>query len=301
MARLDRATQRPRVRAANEPYDRLGGPRARAMTQGGAPRYRNQAASRVLSVLASFIGHGGPRGVTEISRELKMTKNMVHRALTTLAAGNYLVRDPTGERYQLGLRLLALKPGSAREFNIVSAARPTLERLHEVTGESVYLSIIVGRNRVTVDDIEAQGPRVLRSPRGHPVPLHCTKMSRTLLAHLSDAEIEDYLEKAAPLHRPQRFPDPASETAKAVWKDIAEIRSAPYVLWRNPHLASAAYAIFPVLDEARHPHAIVTVGGPRERFDLPRIKELLPQMLDALEPLERQARLLLSPPFGADA
>jgi DNA-binding IclR family transcriptional regulator len=265
-----------------------------------SPRYRNQAAQRVLSVLASFIGHSGARGVTEISHELGMSKNMVHRALSTLAAENYLVRDATGERYQLGFRLLALKPG-AREFNIVSAARPTLERLHQVTGESVYLSIIVGRNRVTVDDIEAQGPRVLRSPRGHPVPLHCTKMSRTLLAHLSDAEIDDYLKQAAPLHRSQRFPDPASESAKAVWKDIAEIRSAPYVLWRNPHVASAAYAIFPVLDEARHPHAIVTVGGPRERFDLPRIKELLPQMLDALEPLERQARLLVSPPFVVES
>jgi DNA-binding IclR family transcriptional regulator len=264
-------------------------------------RYRNQAAQRVLQVLASFIGHAGARGVTEISRELKLSKNMVHRALSTLAAENYLVRDPTGERYQLGLQLLALKPNGTAEFNIVSAARPTLERLHQVTGESVYLSIIVGRNRVTVDDIEAQGPRVLRSPRGHPVPLHCTKMSRTLLAHLSNAEIDDYLKKAAPLHRPQRFPDPASESAKAVWKDIVEIRSAPYVLWRNPHVASAAYAIFPVLDEARHPHAVVTVGGPRERFDLPRIKALLPQMLEALEPLERQACLLSAPPFLVDS
>jgi hypothetical protein len=32
MARLDRATQPPRVRAASDSYDRLGGPRARAMT-----------------------------------------------------------------------------------------------------------------------------------------------------------------------------------------------------------------------------------------------------------------------------
>src|SRR5258706_3089864 len=265
------------------------------------PRYRNQAAQRVLQVLASFIGYNGPKGVTEISRELGLSKNMVHRALSTLLAEDYLARDPTGERYQLGLRLLALSGEGARDFDIVALARPSLEQLHAVTGESVYLSIIVGRNRVTVDDIQAQGPRVLRSPRGHPVPLHCTKMSRTLLAQLSDSEIDDYLKKASPLHRPQRFPDPASESAKAVWRDIAEIRSAPFVLWRNPHLNSAAYAIFPVLDQARHPHAIVTVGGPRERFDLDRIKELLPHMRHALEPLERQARLLSAPPFLVDA
>jgi len=264
-------------------------------------RYRNQAAQRVLSVLASFIDHSGPKGVTEISRELGLSKNLVHRALATLTAENYLARDATGERYQLGLKLLALAGAGARDFDIVELARPALEQLHAVTGESVYLSIIVGRNRVTVDDIQAQGPRVLRSPRGYPVALHCTKMSRTLLAHLSDAEIDGYLKKASPLHRPQRFPDPASESAKAVWRDIAEIRSSPFVLWRNPHHNSAAYAIFPILDDARHPHAIVTVGGPRERFDLDRIKELLPRMLSALEPLERQARLLSAPPFLVDS
>ena len=276
-------------------------PRATMSISDHSPRYRNQAAQRVLAVLASFIGQDGPRGVTEISRELALSKNLVHRALSTLAAEKYLVRDRTGERYQLGPKLLALNQSIARDFDIVALARPALEALHAATGESVYLSIIVGRNRVTVDDIVAQGARVLRSPRGHPVPLHCTKMSRTLLAHLSDSEIDGYLKKASPLYRPQRFPDPASESAKAVWKDIAEIRSGPYVLWRNPHLTSAAYAIFPVLDEARRPHAIVTVGGPRERFDLDRIRALLPQMRAALEPLERQARLLAAPLFLVDS
>jgi DNA-binding IclR family transcriptional regulator len=150
---------------------------------------------------------------------------------------------------------------------------------------------------VTVDDIQAQGARVLRSQRGHPVPLHCTKMSRVLLAHLSDAEVADYLAAAAPLQRGQRFPDPPGETAEGVWDDIGAIRAVPFVLWRNPHLSSAAYAIFPIRDEAGRAHAIVTIGGPRERFDLPQIEEYLPRMRAILEPLESQARLFPAPPF----
>src|SRR6266566_6132793 len=174
--------------------------------------YRNQAANRVFAVLLAFAGRHDSRGVTELARELGTNKNMIHRALTTLVAGGYLTRDETGERYQLGFRLLALKTGVAGESDIVALARPVLERLHALTGESVYLSIIVGRNRVTVDDIQAEGARVLRSPRGAPVPLHCTKMSRVLLAHLKDDEIAAYLAAAAPLARPKRFPDPASES-----------------------------------------------------------------------------------------
>jgi DNA-binding IclR family transcriptional regulator len=264
-------------------------------------RYRNQASQRVLAVLLAFAGHPAPRGVTELARELAMNKNMVHRALATLMDEGFVTRDPSGARYRLGPRLLALPTRNSIETDIVTLARPALEQLHRLTGESVYLSIVVGRNRVTVDDIEARGVRVLRTQRGQPVPLHCTKMSRVLLAHFSNDDVTAYLKAAAPLARPQRFPDPQSETAKGVWDDIAAIRAVPFVLWRNPHLASAAYAIFPIRDDAGRAHAIITIGGPRERFDLPQIETLLPRMRTILAPLEREARLFPAPAFLVDS
>jgi len=262
--------------------------------------YRNQAANRVFAVLLAFAGRHDSRGVSELSRELGTNKNRSDRALTTLVSSGYLTRDETGERYQLGFRLLALKTGVAGESDIVALARPALEQLHALTGESVYLSIIVGRNRVTVDDIQAQGPRVLRSARGSAVPLHVTKMSRVLLAHLPDAELGAYFRVAAPLARSMRFPDPPSETAGGIWDDIFAIRRQPYVLWRNPHRSSAAYAIFPILDASARPHAIITIGGPVERFDLPQIEEQLPSMRKIHELLEREARLFSAPPFVAE-
>jgi len=270
-------------------------------TEGITPKYRNQAAGRVLKVLGAFLGHERPRGVTELARELGFNKNMVHRALSTLVSENFLTRDASGELYQLGYRWLAFTIGEANEFDVVALARPYLEQLHALTGESVYLSIIVGRNRVTIDDIQAQGQRVLRSRRGDPVPLHCTKMSRVLLAHLYDRDIDEYLKAASPLKRTLAFPDPPSESRTAVWRDIRGIRAVSYVLWRNPHLSRAAYAILPVLDAERRPHAIITIGGPRERFDIVQIEALLPRIAAILAPLENQARLFPAAPFLVDA
>src|SRR2546423_798674 len=218
--------------------------------------YRNQAAQRVLTVLLALADAPGTRGVTGLSRVLGMNKNMVHRALSTLVSAGYAARDASGQLYMQGPRLLSLAPDSRSETDIVALARPVLERLHALTRESVYLSIIVGRNRVTVDDIQAEGARVLRSQRGAPVPLHCTKMSRVLLAHLKDDEIAAYLAAAAPLARPQRFPDPASESRQAVWADVRAIRQTPFVLWRNPHHSSAAYRQFPLLYASGPLHAI---------------------------------------------
>ena len=268
---------------------------------GTGVRYRNQATRRVLTVLLALAESPRPRGVSELARALGMNKNMVHRALTVLCASGYAARHSSGELYQPGPRCLLLSRSSAAETDIIALAHPVLERLHALTHESVYLSIIVGRNRVTVDDIQAEGARVLRSQRGHPVPLHCTKMSRVLLAHRGDSEIAGYIEAAAPLHRAQHIPDPLSESAEGIWQDITSIRKSGYVLWRNPHHTSAAYAIFPVCDGSNRAHAIVTIGGPRERFDIPQIEAMLPEIRAVLEPLEREARLTPAPGFMVDA
>jgi DNA-binding IclR family transcriptional regulator len=255
--------------------------------------YRNQAAQRVLAVLSAFEGSSAPRGVSELARSLGMSKNMVHRALTTLVEEGFVARDRTGQFYQLGYRVLTLGAADS-EFDIASLCRPALLRLHALTQESVYLSIIVGGNRVTIDEVLPPGPRVLHSSRGAPVPLHSTKMSRVLLAYLGDEDIDAYL-ATAPLRPLQRFPDPQGETAAGVRADIRSIRQTENVLWRNPHMSSAAYAIFPLLDAGGRPHAIITVGGPRERFDLDKIEGLLPRMLAIVTPLRDHLRFFPAP------
>jgi DNA-binding IclR family transcriptional regulator len=253
-------------------------------------RYRNQAAQRVLSVLSAFGGPEHDLGVTELARRLGMNKNMVHRALTTLAADGYVTRDASGTRYRLGYRVLTLA-GADDEFDIRALARPVLEELHALTGESVFLSIIVGRARVNVDWIEARGRRVSASRRGRSVPLHCTKMSRALLACLGDREIADYLASAAPLTRYDAvFPETADATAQDVWDDIGRVRRDGFITWRNPQQYSANYIAFPVLDGHGRPHALVTVGGPFERFGPDRIAALMPQLRALIAPLQQQGR-----------
>jgi len=268
---------------------------------GGRPghsnaRYRNQAAQRVLAVLSAFGAPEKSLGVTELARRLGMNKNMVHRALTALAADGYVTRDASGARYQLGWRVLTLA-GGGDEFDIRALARPALEELHALTGESVFLSIIVGRARVNVDWIEARGRRVSASQRGRSVPLHCTKMSRALLAYLSDREIADYLASAEPLTRYDAiFPETADATAQDVWDDIARVRRDGFITWRNPQQYSANYVAFPVLDANGRPHALVTVGGPFERFGPERIERLMPQLSAVLAPLQQQCRHVSAAP-----
>ena len=257
--------------------------------------YRNQASQRVLHLLAMFVGPQETRGVSELSRATGMNKNMVHRALTTLLEAGHVVRDASGERYQLGYRILDLHVGGD-VLDLRALCRPTLERLHTLTGESVFLSIIVGGNRVNVDWIEGQGRRVSFGQRGRSVPLHCTKMSRLLLAYLSDAEIEEYLASAAPLDQLDAlFPDAGVTTAESVWADIRQMRGADHITWRSAKQFGAAYVAFPVPGVDGRLHAIVTIGGPMERFD-PERAAALDEIKSTIDRLRQRCLAFVPPP-----
>ena len=230
-------------------------------------RYGNQASQRVLSLLAQFSAGGDSRGVTELSRVTGMNKNMVHRALTTLVDAGFLVKDGTGERYQLGFRLLDLHIRETFvDFRVL--ARSSLEQLHAITGESVFLSIVVGSNRVNVDRIEGTGRRVSLGQRGQAVPLHVTKMSLILLAQFDDEKIRRYLAGAAPLDQYDDVHGVAQRTTeRGLWQEVARLRGRASISWQTPNRFDASYVCWPILGAGGSLHGIVTVGGPRERFD----------------------------------
>jgi DNA-binding IclR family transcriptional regulator len=149
----------------------------------------NRSTRRVLQVFSRLAGYQRYVGVTELSRDLGMTKNMVHRALSTLVEQGYVVRDADGLLYSIGPGVINFQSREPLEVDVRAMCRPYLQELHALTGESVFFSIIVGRMRVNTDGIEAQGPRITHVNRGRPLPLHITATGRVLLASLTDVQI----------------------------------------------------------------------------------------------------------------
>lgn len=248
----------------------------------------NKATFRVLGVLSRFIGRRSSWGVTELAEELGLSKNMAHRALSTLLEQGYVVRDASGTRYELGYRLLDLNAGQLQELDIRALCGPTMRQLHELTGESVFLSIIVGRNHITIDSVEAHGVKVSHNPRGLPVPLHASPASRVLLSFLHDDEIAEYLRIASPL---RKFTERTITQPDKLWDEVRRVRRQRYAKGYGDHYIAATYIAFPVLDGSERPHAAITVGGPIGRFPQTRVDELLPSMLGIMEELNLRSRL----------
>jgi DNA-binding IclR family transcriptional regulator len=248
----------------------------------------NQAGARVLAVLAAFIGRDAPMGVTQLSRQFRISKNMAFRALDTLVDRGYLVRDASGVGYDIGWAALALSAGVEEEPDIRTLCRPFMERLYALTQETVYLSVIVGLHQLVIDGVEAAGVRVGYTPRNLLVPLHAGPASRTLLSFLTDDEIAQYIRAASPL---KRFTETTITDPDRLWNEVRLVRRRGYATGYGDHYRGATYIGFPVLDASGRPHAAVSVAAPADRLTPARLKQLLPSILEIMAELNEVSHL----------
>jgi DNA-binding IclR family transcriptional regulator len=221
-------------------------------------RAYNVATTRIFDVLAKFVFEKPDFGVTELSKSLGMTKNMIYRALATLVEQGFLMRDDSGRRYQLSYRVLEFQNPNFPLPDIRTVARPFLERLHLATGQTVQLSVRAGDGQVVIDGVEGQGVLISRTKLGQHFPLHASTPSRAILASLSDEEIEAYLRRNSPL---QRFTDRTLTTRKEILGEVSTIRARGYALSLEDYNLGNVGVSFAIESSDGTPHCAITIGG----------------------------------------
>ncbi len=102
----------------------------------------------------------GPLALTELVTATGLARPTAHRLAVALEHHGVVRRDEDG-RFALGLRLVALGRAAGDGLPLVDAARPALEALRDVTGESAQLYVREGAARVCVASLES--PHGLRT------------------------------------------------------------------------------------------------------------------------------------------
>ncbi len=252
-------------------------------------RQQNKATTRVLNILSLFASEQAVFGVTELSQRLGITKNMAYRALTTLVDQGFLVRD--GTKYELGYGVLDLIFHTSAEPDFKSIASPHLQELHELTGETVILSVRMKDSQVIIDGLEGVGKLVIRLKIGTSLPLHVSAASRAILAYLPDEEIENYIGRNSPL---QKFTKNTLSSRKQLWNDIEQTREQGFATAIEDYKSGSNSIAFPIMAENDWPHGSITVGGPKARFSEKVIKQRLPEFQEIIGACRKWAALYQS-------
>jgi IclR family acetate operon transcriptional repressor len=247
-----------------------------------SPPVGSRTVEQTVAVLQKLAGDG-PGGVRELARDLDISKTSVHRILASLELSEMVVFQPETQLYALGPGFLTLLAGFNQRNQLIHAARTPVRRLHDETGETVEISVIVSHSRMILYSEESRFQLRYASMVGALYPIYSGSTGRTLLSTCTDEELDDHIANIsfAPLSE-RTITDPAEFRRK-----VLETRERGYeVSWQESYEGVAGCSM-PV--RCRSPrHVALGIYGPSSRFTQERIDDYLNLLRSAVAEIEHE-------------
>jgi IclR family pca regulon transcriptional regulator len=159
----------------------------------------SQSLERGLAILSAFRSAKPLLGVSDLSREVGLSRSTTHRYVATLAALGYLLQDPATRKYRLGPRVLDLGFSAINSMELREVAAPHLQQLSDETGFTVNMAVLDNLDIVYVERCRSPHARQqeidLNLHVGSRLPAYCTSMGKVLLAFLPEDAQTDALDR----------------------------------------------------------------------------------------------------------
>jgi DNA-binding IclR family transcriptional regulator len=210
----------------------------------------------LLEALADERG-ATPRRLSEILNEPRTT---VYRLLTGLEALGMVEAGARPGTYRLGWRLLRLGNAAVEGLDERPAALPVMERIHERTGETVFLCVRRGDDAVCIERLDGLRVQLLALRLGGSLPLHVGAGPRTLLAWEPREEWEAYVERR-PL---EAMTELTPVTRKALFEELERTVEQGYAVSDEDVTYGIASLGAPVFDYTGRIRAAISIGGLRK-------------------------------------
>ena len=223
---------------------------------------------RAIAVLDALAEGGAELGTNEIARRTGVNASSISRLLSTLTDAGLVQHLPATGRYRLGVRILQLASAARANLDLRVVARPLLEELAELSGETVTLSLPGEHDVLTVDFV--QSSRSVRSVAeiGRNSIAHATATGKVFLAcggHLPEGDL-------------QAFTEATITDRKVLAAAINEIASRGYAVALRERDNDLSAVAVPVLDAGGQLIAILGVQGPATRLDRTTMAALVPTL-----------------------
>lgn len=137
---------------------------------------------RLMELLELITRNDQPLALPELVTLTGWPKPTVHRMLSQLEHGGWLVREPDGRRYAMASRLLRLAEAALSNSTQQGVRHAVLRQLVAEVGESCNLTALSGAEVVYLDRMESAFPLRLELRPGTRVPAHCSASGKLFLA-----------------------------------------------------------------------------------------------------------------------
>ena len=212
-----------------------------------------EALSRGLAVLRGFSAQRPTMSLSEVAKTADLARPTARRILLTLEELGYVRQGEAG--YRLMPRVLELGMAYVSSLGLWEIARPHMEELIGVTGESSSMSQLDGSDIVYVARVAVPKIIALRVDIGTRFPAARTSQGKVLLAGLTDDDVAEVL--AMPSR--SGLATVGGPTLEALLSDLATVRECGYAVADEELAPGVRSVAVPVRDATEEVQAAMNV------------------------------------------
>lgn len=218
----------------------------------------------------------GARDLKEIARRIGTTRSTTHRLVSCLVEERYLrVLPQVG--YLLGPRLIELGFQAREEVPLAMLARPYLDELSQLTGDTVHLAVRDGDEVLYLHKNPGRNGPEMRSRVGHRMPLARTGIGKALLLDSPESEWQRLYLASLPQSAPNPlWPSHREQSWEQVRERMLEYVEGGYAFDLEDNEPSIRCVAAPVRDASKHIVAGISIASTVPYMPLEKMAELVP-------------------------
>jgi DNA-binding IclR family transcriptional regulator len=230
--------------------------------------------TRTLNILELLAKHADGMALAAIADQLKIPRSAAHRLLSDLVASGYVRQMREHGDYLLTTKLVSMGLTFLSNSGIVDIAQPLLDRLAEVSGELVRLSVVDGERLTWV--ARAQGARQgLRydPDMGTDARFSCSSTGWAWLSTFNDKEALKKA-KAQGLGKASDYGPNAPSSFAALLPCIQTTRERGFSMTQETYAQGLNALSAPVRLKDQPALGVLTIAGPSFRLTPERMQTL---------------------------
>lgn len=224
------------------------------------------AVERALILLRHIVDHPDGLSIREAAREFGYSPASVQKLINALKLQGYVVQPQSSKRYHLGPEAVQLGLAALSRLEVRQIARPHLEAISEVTGETVFLAIVRDDHVIYVDKVVSTQLVRVDASLGVDRPYNCTSVGKVLLAGMPSEKVEQLAANGAF----ERKTEASIVELDALQAELELVRDQGWAQDREEYASGSGCLAAPVLDHNGNVAAALTVSGPIERINADR-------------------------------
>lgn len=243
---------------------------------------------KALLIVELLMRGGESLSAREIALRTGINRTTGHRLLNVLMHRGWIEKETTSAAYRVSLRFLVLSNLAYQQRDVLTAMRPALVELSEISREAVHVGVLDGFDLIHVDKIDSPERVGVSSKVGTRAFPHGASLGKAILAASNSDIVNAYVEYAMRLPEPDTLRD-----VQGLLDDIDRTRLRGYAIDDEEDSIGVRCIGSAIIAGNGEPVFAISITGPSGRFTMERARQCAPALIETAATLSRE--------FGWDA